>query len=146
MTKKILLTLIALTTGITGCDSSIDNTMDKSHGMSEERLKQIKPYLKKYIDEEKLPGMVTAVARRGKIVHFESFGYSNYEKRKPLEKDALFRIYSMTKPVTGVALMIMLEEGKLRLEDPVSNYIPEFEDIRVLSSSKEKSNLLQSAL
>ena len=145
MTKKILLTLIALTTGITGCDSSIDNTMDKSHGMSEERLKQIKPYLKKYIDEEKLPGMVTAVARRGKIVHFESFGYSNYEKRTPLEKDALFRIYSMTKPVTGVALMIMLEEGKLRLEDPVSNYIPEFEDIRVLSSSKEKSNLLQSA-
>ena len=64
MTKKILLTLIALTTGITGCDSSIDNTMDISHGMSEERLKQIKPYLKKYIDEEKLPGMVTAVARR----------------------------------------------------------------------------------
>ena len=76
MTKKILLTLIALTTGITGCDSSIDNTMDISHGMSEERLKQIKPNLKKYIDEEKLPGMVTAVARRGKIVHFESFGYS----------------------------------------------------------------------
>ena len=145
MTKQILLTLLALIWGISGCDSSLDDTIENSHGMSAERLQKIKPGLKKYIDEEKLPGMVTAVARRGKIVHFESFGYSDYKKQKPLEKDALFRIYSMTKPVTGVALMILLEEGKLRLEDPVSKYIPEFEDIRVINNIKKKSKALQPA-
>ena len=68
----------------------------------------------------KFPGFITAVARKGKVVHFETVGYSDVEKQIPLQRDSLFRIYSMSKPITGVALMVLLEEGKVRLNDPVS--------------------------
>ena len=75
---------------------------------------------------------ISAVARKGKVVHFETQGFSDLEKQIPLQKDSLFRIYSMSKPITGVALMILLEEGKVRLNDPVSLYIPEFANTEVI--------------
>ena len=93
-------------------------------GMSYERLQKIAPTLSDlYLKNGKFPGFVSAVARKGKVVHYETIGFSDMEAGESLKKDSLFRIYSMSKPITGVALMILLEEGKVRLNDPVSLYI-----------------------
>tara|TARA_Y100001970_G_scaffold6943_2_gene7959 strand:- start:14857 stop:16242 length:1386 start_codon:yes stop_codon:yes gene_type:complete len=112
-------------------------------GMSHERLQKIAPVLADlYLKEGKFPGFISAVARKGKVVHFETQGFSDIESRRPLEKDSLFRIYSMTKPITGVALMILLEQGKLRLNDPVSLYIPEFKSTKVLIVNEDGTTQL----
>ena len=101
----------------------------KQAGMSQERLDKIAPTLSKYIAQKEIPGLITAVLRKGRIVHFETQGYADVENKIPLQEDSLFRIYSMTKPVTGVALMILLEEGKIRLDDPVQKFIPDFKNL-----------------
>ena len=102
-------------------------------GMSHERLQKIAPTLSDlYLKNGKFPGFVSAVARKGKVVHYETVGFADVETGESLKKDSLFRIYSMSKPITGVALMILLEEGKVRLNDPVSLYIPEFAETKVL--------------
>ena len=102
-------------------------------GMSFERLQKIAPTLTNlYLKTGKFPGFISAVARKGKVVHYETIGFSDIETGESLQKDSLFRIYSMSKPITGVALMILLEEGKVRLNDPVSLYIPEFGQTKVL--------------
>jgi len=101
-------------------------------GMSSERLSRIKPVMQKYIDENKLPGMITMVARHGTIVHSETYGLMDVDK--PMQPDAIFRIASMTKPVTSVAAMILYEEGYFQLDDPVADYIPEFRNLKVFSS------------
>ena len=108
-------------------------------GMSPERLEKIGPSLSKYITEGRLPGLITAVARKGKIVHFETQGYADVENKIPLQEDSLFRIYSMSKPITGVALMILIEEGKIRLNDPVAIYIPEFARTKVMKAEEDGS-------
>ena len=107
-------------------------------GMSYERLQKIAPSLNNlYLKNGKFPGFVSAVARKGKVVHYETIGFADMETGESLKKDSLFRIYSMSKPITGVALMILLEEGKLRLNDPVSLYIPEFADTKVLMMNED---------
>lgn len=100
-------------------------------GMSSERLERITTLAEKYVADQRVPGMITMVARNGKIVHFEATGQRGLNDKRPLEKDALFRIYSMSKPITAVALMMLYEEGKFRLTDPVHNYIPELKDLMV---------------
>ena len=112
-------------------------------GMSPERLEKIGPSLSKYVSEGRLPGLITAVARKGKVVHFEVQGYADVENRIPLKEDSLFRIYSMSKPITGVALMILIEEGKVRLNDPVAFYIPEFATTKVMKVSEDGSFLTE---
>ena len=112
-------------------------------GMSYERLQKIAPSLNDlYLKNGKFPGFVSAVARKGKVVHYETIGFADMEKGESLKKDSLFRIYSMSKPITGVALMILLEEGKLRLNDPVSLYIPEFADTKVLMMNEDGTSEL----
>ena len=112
-------------------------------GMSYERLQKIAPSLNDlYLKNGKFPGFVSAVARKGKVVHYETIGFADMETGESLKKDSLFRIYSMSKPITGVALMILLEEGKLRLNDPVSLYIPEFADTKVLTMNEDGTNEL----
>ncbi len=97
-------------------------------GFSSERLARIRPTMQKYIDEQKLPCMITLVARHGKIVHFEAVGYMDVESKQPVKRDAFFRLYSNTKPITGVAAMILYEDGLLNLDDPVSKFIPAFKN------------------
>ena len=101
-------------------------------GMSAERLERITAMTQRYVDEKKLAGVATLVARRGKIVHFEVVGQRGAEDDRPLTKDALFRIYSMTKPITAVAAMMLYEEGKFQLSDPVAKFVPELADLNVL--------------
>ena len=100
-------------------------------GFSSERLQRVKPAVEKHVGEDKLAGVVTAIARRGELVHHEAFGLMDRERQIPMPKDAIFRIFSMTKPITCVALMTLYEQGRFQLIDPVSKYIPAFKDLEV---------------
>lgn len=112
--------------------ADLDRTKPSRVGMSAERLDRIKPFMQQYVDDGKLAGITTVIARKGKIVHFETVGKLNLDTGEPLKADSLFRIYSMTKPVVTTAAMILHEEGKFNLNDPVSKYLPAFEDTKVL--------------
>ena len=106
-------------------------------GMSTERLARISALAKRYVDEGKLAGVVTLVARHGKIVHYEAVGKQSLESSAPMTRDTLFRIYSMSKPITAVAAMILYEEGKFQLTDPVSKFVPELKGLKVLKDGQE---------
>jgi CubicO group peptidase (beta-lactamase class C family) len=101
-------------------------------GFSVERLKRINVKMQQYIDEGKIAGIVTLVARKGRIAHFEKFGFQDLETKKPMVLDTIFRIYSMTKPITNVALMMLYEQGLFHMDDPISKFIPDFKDVKVL--------------
>ena len=100
-------------------------------GMSTERLKRIDTAMQRHIDAGDIQGAVTAVARRGKVVHFKAHGLMDVEAERPMAQDAIFIMMSSTKPVLGIAAMMMIEEGLIRPNDPVSKYIPEFADMQV---------------
>jgi CubicO group peptidase (beta-lactamase class C family) len=106
-------------------------------GMSSERLDRITEMTQRYVDEGKLAGVITMVARDGKLVHFEAVGNKGADDERPLEKDDLFRIYSMTKPITAAAAMQLYEQGKFHMSDPVHKFIPEFKDLKVLTADGE---------
>jgi CubicO group peptidase (beta-lactamase class C family) len=98
-------------------------------GLSTERLKRVGEAVQRHIAAGNVAGAVTLVARRGKIAHFEANGVMDVDTKKPMAKDNLFRLASMSKPITGVAVMMLVEEGKIRLNDPVSRFIPEFAEL-----------------
>lgn len=100
-------------------------------GMSSERLLRINTAMQRHIDAGDIQGAVTLVARRGKLVHFETHGLLDVDAGRPMQEDSLFIMMSSTKPLLGVATMMMIEEGLIRPEDPVSKYIPEFADMQV---------------
>jgi CubicO group peptidase (beta-lactamase class C family) len=100
-------------------------------GMSADRLQAATALLRQFVADRKISGAVAAVARRGKVVYLEPVGLQSFESRAPMTERSLFRIYSMTKAVTAVAVMILHEEGKFQLTDPVSKYLPEFKDVMV---------------
>src|SRR5262245_2194311 len=105
-------------------------------GLSTERLKRIGEAVQRHIDAKNVAGAVTLVARRGRIAHFEARGQMDVESKKPMPKDGLFRLASMSKPITGVAIMMLVEEGKIRLNDPVSRFIPEFKALDKVAVAK----------
>ena len=102
-----------------------------SVGLSAEKLQRIPPTIQIFIDEQKIAGAVTIVARCGRVVHFEAYGMKHREAQAPMQKDTIFRIYSMTKPVVAVAAMMLYEEGSLSLHVPVSDYLPELGGLKV---------------
>lgn len=103
----------------------------ESVGFSGSELKAIDGAMHGLVDQGKLAGVTTLVARHGKVVHFDAYGFKNLDTKTPIDRDTIFRIASMTKPVTGVAMMILFEEGKWKLDDPVAKHIPEFKDLKV---------------
>ena len=88
--------------------------------------------MNRLLEEGKFAGISVTVVRRGATAYQQQFGYADLASKAPLGKDAIYRIFSMSKPVTGVAVMILLEEGRFRLDDPVSTYLPSFKGLRVL--------------
>ncbi len=100
-------------------------------GMSTSRLRRIAPVMQGYIDTGKIPCALTMIAREGKLVHFEKFGMQDIVAAKPVEFDTIFRLYSMTKPITSVAVMMLYEEGHFQLSTPVSEFVPFFKDMKV---------------
>jgi CubicO group peptidase (beta-lactamase class C family) len=122
--------VLALLTGPVAA-ASIQVAKPEEVGFSSERLARITETVKRHIDVHDIAGAVTLVARRGRIVQFEAYGLADLDTRKSMSKDSLFWIASMSKPITGVAILMLLEEGKVRLTDPVSKFIPEFHELKV---------------
>ncbi|HLG12240.1 MAG TPA: serine hydrolase domain-containing protein [Dehalococcoidia bacterium] len=102
-------------------------------GLTSEGMAKLKRHVQGYVDAGKFPGAISMVQRRGKVVHFETYGQSDREAGKPVERDTIFRIYSMTKPIVSVGLMTLYEEGLFQIDDPVSKYIPRFAGLKVLA-------------
>jgi len=100
-------------------------------GLSTERLKRVAELVQRHISAGSFAGAVTLVARNGRIAHHEAHGLMDLEAKKPMVKDGIFRIMSMTKPVIGVAILMMMEQGKVRLQDPVSKFVPEWQNMTV---------------
>jgi CubicO group peptidase (beta-lactamase class C family) len=109
----------------------LPETSPENVGLSKERLGRIKIAMDQRISANDMAGGVGLIARKGKVAYFETYGLADKESGKPMRKDAIFRIYSMTKAVTGVAVMTLYEEGRFALTDPVSKYLPEFEHASV---------------
>lgn len=103
----------------------------KEVGLDAKKLQVIDSHFNKYVDEGRLASYAVAVARHGKVAHFNMYGHKDSETGTPITADTMYRIYSMTKPITSIALMMLVERGKLQLTDPVSNFIPAFADTRV---------------
>ena len=111
--------------------ASVQAVKPEEVGLSAERLGRIHETIQRHIDTHDISGAVTLVARKGRVAHFEAQGVMDLESKKPLTKDAMFWIASMSKPITGVAILMLMEEGKVRLNDPVSKFIPEFRGLKV---------------
>jgi CubicO group peptidase (beta-lactamase class C family) len=114
-------------------------------GISSERLARLHDAMQGLVDEGRLAGITTMIARHGRIADFQTYGYRDMEADDPMNEDAIFRIYSMSKPIAGVALMMLYEEGKFRLNDPVRRYIPEFADLQVAASWGTDGPVLEDA-
>lgn len=112
-------------------------------GFSESRLTRIDSVMKEYISANKLAGTLTLVARNGKIVHYSANGMRDREQAIPMTKDTIFRIYSMTKPITAVAAMTLWEQGKFHMNDPITKYLPELANLKVYVSGKGEDMVLE---
>src|SRR5258706_16343882 len=131
--RFVLAAMVALVVSLLVLHPAAESTLAKPEdvGLSSERLTRITEMMKRHIAAGEISGGATLVARHGRIAHLDATGPTDIESKKPMTKNAVFRIASMTKPVTGVAIMMMMEEGRLRITDPVSKYIPSFKDLKV---------------
>ena len=130
-TAVVLVSIIALWTAAAAWAQGLPAAAPESVGMSTQRLARIGESFKKEIDQGKLPGAVFLVARKGKLVYSEAIGFQDKEAGKPIAKDSIFRIYSMTKPLVSVAAMMLVEDGRIQLTDPVSKYLPAMKSMNV---------------
>src|ERR1700735_4240828 len=115
----------------------------ESEGMSAERLARLSAGMKELVDSGRLAGVVTMVSRHGKVVEFDAAGKRDIAANSPMQKDSIFRIYSMSKPITGVAMMMLFEEGKWQLNDPVAKYVPEFANLKVYGADAANNVVLK---
>lgn len=130
--KTVQLVLLGLIITLSSCKlNSFNTSTPESVGLSSDKLKVAESKMQEYIDNGKLAGISTLVMKDGKVVQRANFGFADFETQKPIEDNTIFRIFSMTKPVTAVALMTLYDEGKFKLDDKVSKYIPEFKDTKV---------------
>jgi len=121
--------------GMSGLKAEVDPA---EVGLDAQRLQRIDRHFARYVDDGRLPGWLVAVSRRGRLAHVSCHGSRDLEAGLPVEPDTLWRIYSMTKPVTSVAAMILYEEGAFELSDPVSKFIPAFADVRVYAGGSDQ--------
>lgn len=111
--------------------ASVQETKPEEVGLSSERLLRIRETVQRHMDARQIAGAVTLLARKGRIAHLEAHGVMDLDSRKPMAKNSIFRIWSMSKPVAAVAILMLMEEGKVRLNDPASKFIPEFKGMKV---------------
>jgi len=130
--KMMLVTLFVILAASIACAQGIPNaTKPEDVGLSKERLQRISAWIQADVDKKVVPGAVVMILRKGKIAYFEAFGYQDREKNIPMTRNSIFRIASMTKPFTSLAIMMLAEEGKIQLPVPVSVYLPEFKNLKV---------------
>lgn len=133
--KNIVCLLIALLAHQAfGQNKTFTSAKPEEAGMSSVRLAKIDQLVNDYINRQWIPGATIFIARNGKIVYHKAYGFSDTENKKPMKKDDIFRIASQTKAITSLAVMMLFEEGKFLLDDPISDYIPEFKNPKILKS------------
>jgi CubicO group peptidase (beta-lactamase class C family) len=135
---------------VTACQVSVVDAKNKTVtpqelGFSDARLQLIAPVMQAYIDQGKLAGTLIMVARNGQIAYINAQGMMDKEAKKPMREDTIFRIYSMTKPITAVAAMTLWEQGKFHMNDPISKYLPEFEKMKVYVSGAGEEMIVEDA-
>jgi CubicO group peptidase (beta-lactamase class C family) len=123
--------IAGLTAAALASAQALPTASPESVGMSAPRLARITEAFKQEIDKGNLPGVVVLVARKGKLVYSDAFGFQDKESAKPMTKDAIFRIYSMTKPLVSVAAMMLVEDGKIELTDSISKFLPAMKNMQV---------------
>lgn len=131
MGNRIVWAVFALSTAAASWAAELPSASPEDVGFSSQRLARIGTVLTAEIEKGQFPGAVVLIARKGKIAYFESFGLLDKSSGAPMTNEALFRIYSMTKPITSVAAMMLMEEGRLRLSDPVSKFLPRLAKLEV---------------
>jgi CubicO group peptidase (beta-lactamase class C family) len=130
MKRALLVTSACFLLGSAALAGELTTASPSEVGMS--RLERITQFFKADTDSKRLPGAVVMIARHGRVAYYEAFGVRDPATGAPMRKDSIFRIYSMTKPITGVAVLMLMEEGKLRLSDPISKYLPALKDPKVM--------------
>jgi len=136
--QMMLLTLfLILVASIASAQGIPQATSPEEVGLSKERLQRISAWIQTDVDKKVVPGAVVMVLRKGKIAYYEAFGYRDRGKNIPMTRDSIFRIASMTKPFTSLAIMMLAEEGKIQLPVPVSRYLPGFKDLKVGAEKKD---------
>jgi len=128
-----------LLTGVfSNAQSDFEISSPESQGISSEKLTLLNQAMHSYVDDNELSAIQTAIVKNGKLIHFDSYGSSDISENDPLEEDDIFRIASMTKPIVSIGLMMLYEEGKFNLNDPVYKYIPEFKNLTIKKRKKVK--------
>jgi CubicO group peptidase (beta-lactamase class C family) len=113
----------------------------ESLGFDSQRLARLDAYMSKAVADGRVAGMITLLARHGQVVSEKTYGMKRLEASAPMTRDTIFRLYSMSKPITGVAMMILFEEGKWRLDDPVTRFVPEFKELKVMTGKDAEGHL-----
>ena len=123
---RVVIALVAALPIVAFAQNELPMAKAETVGMSSKRLERINAFIKDYIDTNQIAGAVTLVARRGKVVHFEAQGWRDKEESQPMGRDTIFSLASMTKPIVSVALMMLWEDGKFMLDDPISKWLPSY--------------------
>ena len=131
----ILLALLLAWTAGTAWAAELPRASPEEAGITRAQLERGKAIVQAMVDKKETAGVVTLVARHGKVVQLDAQGLMDIEAGKPMQPDTIFRIYSMTKPLSSVAAMILVEDGALQLTDPVAKWLPAFKDVRVLTEA-----------
>lgn len=136
MKQRIIISLLSIFIGcqISFAQTIIDPGKNPVPGISQERITKLDAMLEEAMQKDHVPGLVAMVVKDGKIVYHSAKGFADVESGKPMELNSIFRIASQTKAITSTAVMILWEEGKIRLDDPISKYIPEFKNPQVLNT------------
>ena len=141
--KTVQLVLLGLIVIVTACKQNpSDVATPESVGLSSDTLKIAESKMQEYVDNGKLAGISTLVIKDGKVVQRANFGFADIKTKSPIESNTIFRIFSMTKPITAVALMTLYDEGKFNLDDDISKYIPEFKDTKVYQKNRNSFELV----
>ncbi len=144
--QQVLLCIwFCLWLGPAGLGQELPTAAPEQVGISSKELSRVKPAMQRFVDDRKVAGAITMVSRRGKIVYFEAVGMRDVEAEKPMQRDTICRFFSMTKPVTSVAVMMLVEEEKLRLDQAVSSYLPELKGLKVFVKSTDDGIELEDA-
>ena len=139
--------LVVLAFGLTILKSEeLPQALPEEVGLSSKKLKKVDQVIQNYIDKKQLAGAVTIIARKGKVIHFSAHGMRDLSKVRPMEEDSIFRIYSMTKAVVSVAAMVLVEQGKLKLDVPASSYIPSLGKMKFNGKLPEREMTLRDLL
>src|SRR6266481_2672880 len=129
--KTFLLALMCLMA--VSVRAQLPTTAPKSAGFDPARLEVLHETTRRFVEEGQHAGIITLLARDGKIVDFQTYGYRDLEKKLPMERDTICRIYSMSKIITSVGVLILFEEGRFNLDDPIAKYLPEMKDMKVMT-------------